>query len=113
MVALFLTQNHSHTCYLIPSVTVQDLVAPAPRELQPIITTASVAVTQDAPGGAGAAAGGGNGGAAADPLADALQPGVGGGRPLRVLVSDCRVLVDRAGRDAVWGAGEAVACRAG
>jgi hypothetical protein len=92
----------------------QDLVAPTPRELQPIITTASVAVTQDAlalPGGA-ASAGGGSG-AAADPLADALQPGGGGGRPLRVLISDCRVLVDRAGRDAVWGAGEAAPCKAG
>lgn len=26
------------------------------------------------------------------------------GRPLRVLISDCRVLVDQAARDAVWGA---------
>ncbi|KAL4444145.1 hypothetical protein ABPG75_011882 [Micractinium tetrahymenae] len=81
-----------------------DLIAPAPppREQQPIITAGTVAVTQDAliPGGSSAA----EHADLVDQLAAALGPQ--GSRPLRVLISDCRVMVDAASRDAVWAAVE-------
>jgi hypothetical protein len=77
----------------VPS-PLQDLVTPFTREQQPIVAAGTVAVTQD---GLAVAPGEGEG------LAEALAPK--GGRPLRVLISDCRVMVDRESRDAVWAAG--------